>query len=207
MEGDIHLLNSAYKFNDAHKITGFVYSMDFDNSIALSNISYGLAYRGDYGFAKLAASYARQTDTGSMPIEYSADYMAIDLSGKMTSTFNWKAGYELLGSDKGDQAFKTPLATLHKFQGWSDKFLATPADGVQDIYAGVSGKMGDVTLKLFYHEFSSDNTSADFGSELDVLAIYPVSQRVKTLLKFASYRADQHATDTSKLWFQLQVSL
>ena len=30
------------------------------------------------------------------------------------------------------EVFKTPLATLHKFQGWADKFLGTPANGVKD---------------------------------------------------------------------------
>ncbi len=43
-------------------------------------------------------------------------------------------GYELLGSDDGVAAFQTPLATLHKFNGFADQFLVTPAGGLQDIY-------------------------------------------------------------------------
>ena len=44
----------------------------------------------------------------------------------------WRSGYELLGSDGVTVAFSTPLATLHAFEGWADKFLATPAAGITD---------------------------------------------------------------------------
>jgi hypothetical protein len=33
-------------------------------------------------------------------------------------------------SGDGVIGFSTPLATLHKFQGWVDKFLTTPANGI-----------------------------------------------------------------------------
>ena len=33
-------------------------------------------------------------------------------------------------------SFQTPLATGFKFQGWADKFLTTPPNGVRDLYAG-----------------------------------------------------------------------
>ena len=32
----------------------------------------------------------------------------------------------------GVKGFTTPLASLHKFQGWADKFTATPANGIED---------------------------------------------------------------------------
>lgn len=48
-------------------------------------------------------------------------------------------GYELLGSDNG-VGFSTPLATKHKFNRWSDKFLDTPGEGLQDVYTIFKGK-------------------------------------------------------------------
>ena len=38
----------------------------------------------------------------------------------------------------GTIGFSTPLATLHKFQGFADVFLTTPASGITDAY----GKLG-----------------------------------------------------------------
>src|SRR3546814_15260492 len=48
-------------------------------------------------------------------------------------TFSLNGNYEVLGSDAGVFAFQTPLATLHKFQGWADLFLTTPSAGVRDL--------------------------------------------------------------------------
>ncbi|MFT5806450.1 MAG: hypothetical protein ACI9LG_000713 [Moritella dasanensis] len=46
-----------------------------------------------------------------------------------------------MGSDSGDYGFATPLATLHKFNGWSDQFLNTPTQGLADLYLSVSSKV------------------------------------------------------------------
>ena len=37
-------------------------------------------------------------------------------------------GWEVLGGDEDEpgEAFRTPLATLHAFNGWADQFLTTP---------------------------------------------------------------------------------
>ena len=41
-----------------------------------------------------------------------------------------KLGYEVLeGGNAAGKAFRTPLATLHKFQGWADKFIGPSTSG------------------------------------------------------------------------------
>src|SRR3546814_19210362 len=86
---------------------------------------------------------------------YSADFVTAEL-GLDVAAFKLTGGYELLGSDGGATgiaggfAFQTPFATLHKFNGWADKFLTTPGTGIQDYYAGVAytvpkvGKAGQI---------------------------------------------------------------
>ena len=39
---------------------------------------------------------------------------------------------------------QTPLATLHKFDGWADLFLTTPNKGLQDLYAGAAYRFDGV---------------------------------------------------------------
>jgi len=114
------------------------------------------------------------------------------------------AGYELLGSDNG-VGFSTPLATLHKFQGFSDKFLSTPAEGIQDVYLTVKGAVSGVNLSATYHDLSSDINDKDYGSEIDLVAVYSINKNYKTLIKLATYSATDHATDTSKLWLQAEA--
>ncbi|WP_045857910.1 alginate export family protein [Teredinibacter purpureus] len=205
--GDVHLVNGAYSLSDKQKVVGFVYSLDFENAAGASSDTIGIRYTGDFDVAKLTASYATQSDAGDNPTAYTTDYYLADLSGKIASKISWNVGVEVLGSDDGNKAFTTPLATLHKWQGWADKFLVTPAGGIEDIYVGVGGKAGRVKLKAVYHTFSNVHTGDDLGSEFDAVAVYPINKKVKAVLKYANYSADTHLSDTSKVWFMVQMSL
>ena len=118
-------------------------------------------------------------------------------------------GYEHLGGSAGvGDKFTTPLATLHKFNGWADKFLATPDAGLVDRYIGVKAKLGPVSCAAIIHDFSADAGSGEFGTELDLEASYPVSKQVKVGVKFAQFEADASSTltDTDKLWFWLSIT-
>ena len=84
-------------------------------------------------------------------------------------------GHEVLGGDNS-VGFKTPLATLHKLQGWADKFLTTPEDGIEDLYADATGELGPVKLWACYHDFQAENSSADFGKEIDLVASWPATK-------------------------------
>ena len=52
-----------------------------------------------------------------------------------------KPGWELLGGN-GVYGISTPYATLYAFNGWADRFLVTPLDGLDDRCLGLSGKFG-----------------------------------------------------------------
>lgn len=204
-EGEVHLLNGAFKFNDAHKLVGFYYDMAFDNAVAASNATTGLRYEGKFGPIAATASYAIQNEAGD-GAEYSTDYMLADLKGSH-GIFGWNVGYEILGSDDGSKGFQTPLATGHAFQGFADKFLNTPATGVEDLYAGVNLKAGPVKLIAVVHDFKAAEGSASYGQELDLVAVYPINKQFTAMFKYADYQADDFATDTQKVWLQLQMAL
>ena len=101
--------------------------------------------------------------------------------------------------------FITPLATLHKFQGFADKFLATPAGGIDDQWLKLAAKLSDIELSLIYHSFSAANGGLDYGREWDAQASVWYKRHYQFLLKLARYQADGFATDTSKLWLQMSV--
>ncbi len=211
LKGDFHLVHGKFNINKMHKITTFIYDLDFDTAASLSSQTIGIDYIGKIGKLKLHGSYAVQTDTGSNTLDYSADYFAFD-AGYNFGVVKLIAGLEVLGSDENvvgsddGVAFKTPLATLHKFQGFADKFLATPDKGIQDVYVKVVGKIGSVGVSATYHDFETDAGSTDLGSELDLTAKYKFNKRVTGLLKYADYNADSHATDTNKLWAMVNVN-
>ena len=206
LKGGSHLMNAKFPISEGHSLTAFDYYLDFDKAAALSSNTYGLRYTGKFDPVKITASYARQSDAGSNPVSYDADYWLLDASGKV-GNIKWKIGQETLCSDNGVKAFNTPLATLHKFQGFADKFLGTPANGIEDRYIGFGTKLSGVALNISYHQLDSENSGDDLGSEWNASAAYKFNKHVKALVKYADYSADSHASDTQKIWLQLMVSL
>lgn len=196
------------------KVKGFAYLLDFDGSepVALtSSQTYGLRATagfklGGKGKLDLAASYASQSDYRANPADYSASYIAAEAKlgwGPVAVT----GGYEKLGSDKG-RAFQTPMATLHKFNGWADLFLTTPNAGLEDVYGGVSVALPTVkalpglNAAVVYHQFDSDVGGVDYGSEWDAQIGFKLS-KTAVLLKYADYDANGFGVDTRKFWVQL----
>jgi len=100
---------------------------------------------------------------------------------------------------------------LHKFNGWADQFLGTPAAGLEDIYVNVSSKLGGFKVMLVYHDFSSEDGSDNYGSEVDISLSRSLSKKASVLLKYADYSADDEANsvlgkvDTQKIWLMLTM--
>ncbi|MGB1263987.1 MAG: alginate export family protein [Cognaticolwellia sp.] len=200
LHGQFHLLTTAFAINQDHKFNAYAYLLDFDSAAALSTDTYGVSYQGKFGPVMANAAYASQSDAGDNTNDFSADYYNLELGTKISSV-TLLAGIESLGSDNG-VGFSTPLATLHKFQGFTDKFLATPGAGVEDIYFTAKTKVSGVKLSATYHDLSSEAGSIDYGSEIDIAAAYAINKNYNVLVKFASFNADDLGTDTNKLWLQ-----
>ncbi len=218
------LLHAAYTVMPALKVTAYDYM--------LANIhnTYGLAltgkintkmaklnYRAEYALQNNATmELGKQTPTTG---KANADYYNLDLGANISGIL---AGlnYEVLGANadyKDDgatkqNAFSTPLATGHKFNGWADKFLATPAGGLQDanIRLGYKAK-GLGKVLAVYHDFSSVedmNSKSDLGSEFDAVYVnaIPGFKNLKGLVKYAYYMSGDvagYTKDVTKGWVQL----
>ena len=203
-ESDSHIVLASKSLAKGHGIKAYAYLLDFDNAAANSSKTLGVEYSGKFDGFSLAAAYATQSEYADNPNSYDADYLMAQVTFPLKPA-KVSLGYEVLGSDEGAAAFKTPLATLHKFQGWADKFLGTPANGVKDSYIKVAGKVGPAKVAFFYHDFSADFGGADLGTEFDIVATYPIKKGLSDQLKYADYNADSHASDTEKVWFTINA--
>ena len=203
-KGESHLLRGALTLSNEHSFGAFTYLLDFenDNGPPNSTATYGLDYRGGFGPLSLSATLARQQDWARSPLSYKANYYALE-ARLQRGPAAFTAGYEVLGSDGGRTAFRTPLGSLHKFQGWTDKFTATPAAGVKDAYVTASTRIGRAALTLALHDFQAEQGGSDYGRELGILLKFPEWNGIAALVKFAHYDAEAHATDTNKFWLML----
>lgn len=209
--GAVHALNGRLDIGALGALTAFGYLLDLENAPALSSSTYGVQWTGKSKLSESttvnwAATYATQSDYADNPNDFDADYYFVE-AGATRGSFGLKAGYEVLGGDdERNHAFQTPLATLHAFQGWADKFPTTPAAGIEDFYVGGNVTLGAVKLDLTWHDFAADATNASYGNEWNASASWKVGKNYELLLKLADYSADEFATDTTKAWLQFAAT-
>ena len=212
---DGHLFNAKITINDAFSVTPYLYHLDYDTATENSTTTAGARLAGSHGFGSgkfnWLAEFARQSDAGDNPVSYDADYAHLNGAYAAGNGMSFGLGYELLGADSGaGTAFRTPLATLHAFNGWADQFLGTPAAGLEDVYVNFKMKAGKWNLTFVYHDFSSDTGSFDYGDEFDVSGALKLTDRYGLLLKGALFSADSSSpltnVDTNKFWVMLTAS-
>ncbi len=206
-KSDSHVFNVSYSGLPFGTLTGYAYLLDFDNSAPNSSATYGVSLAGS---AKLnddvsllyRAEFATQSDYADNPVSYDANYYLLEVGPKFRG-HSVSVGYEVLESDNGAFAFRTPLATLHAHNGWSDQFLVTPGTGLTDLYLKATAALPHgINFLGFYHKFEAEAGGADYGDEIDLQLSYKVNNYVTVLAKAAFYNADGFGVDTEKFWLQ-----
>ncbi len=211
-DSESHLANLKLAKLPFGALSAYGYWLDFDNAPALSSQTYGLRATGKFERDQgvnwaYQLEWATQDDFGDNPTPYSADYQLLELSGSF-ARFQTAIGMEILqGDSENGAAFRTPLATLHKFQGFSDRFLNTPNNGIEDLYVSVGTKLSGVNLRAIYHQFDSEQGSTSYGDELNLLLTRSFGRYGALLVKYSDYDADEFSVDGSKWWIQYSFSI
>ena len=210
-----HLLNAKINVSDSFSVTPYYYYLDFEgggsNSTATAGIRLAASLAAGEGKIALLGEFATQSDAADATVSYDADYTHLNAAWTAENGLSLGLGYESLGTDSSNgQAFRTPLATLHAFNGWADQFLGTPTDGLDDLYFTVKAKAGKWSFTGVYHDFSSETGSDDYGQEFDVSAGISLGDGYGLLLKGAFFSHDSDSPlekyDTNKFWVMLTAS-
>ena len=228
-DGDFILLGAGAKLGPI-QFKAFSYLLDYDakeTAGAPAALAKQIADSQTYGFRAAAnfklgpqfglgvvASYARQSAWADNPLAFAADYILGE--GNLTyAGFTLTGGWEKLGSDAvagGRRAVQTPLATLHKFNGWADLFLVTPDNGLQDAYVGLAYKFPKVksvpglNAAVSWHQFDSDFGNIEYGHEWNASLGFKVGP-VALLAKYADFKtASATFANTRKYWLEADYS-
>jgi hypothetical protein len=208
---DAHLLNATWT-HGAHRLTGYGYVVEDQDAAAASTATWGARYvlapkAGSRPWG-VTAELARQRDYSGNPLDFAHTYWLVEPSVAIHGV-TLRTGWEHLGGD-GHHALQTPLATLHAFNGWADRFTTTPAAGLEDRYAAVGGQFakararGALEWQAAWHDYRSDAGDVHYGRELDASLGVPVSPTLKAMMKLAVYDADAFSRDTRKAWLLLE---
>ncbi len=240
---DSHFINVGYKLPFG-KLTAYGYLLDFDDNprtpfvegvgagAGITNFdsdTWGVRFVGKHpigdDFTLLGElEWANQdpTNDASSALDDN-DYVNVEIGGAFKfagKDMVIKIGREVLEGN-GVNALQTPLATVHAFNGWADKFVgapggsATPVGGLEDTSATLVVKgllanlIGPSKLVLQYHDYEADKTVSgikDYGDEWGVLFAKPFSKEWLGVLKYANFDdgGDGFSFDTEKFWVMLQ---
>ena len=204
-----HLFNASWAGLPAGTLAGYGYLLDLPGSRANSCATFGASFSGAAPLSRdfrllHRAEYARQSDYGSSPLAYTAGYHALEL-GLGIPAGSFVLGLERLGADR-TAAFRTPIATLHPFNGWADVFSTTPAAGLRDGYARASVNLpATMLLNAYFHRFTLDRGGARAGDEWDFQLVRRFGPAWTAMAKYADFRRASPAfPDVRKVWFQIE---
>lgn len=199
-----HLFNGSYK-TSIGKLVAYAYLLEVDNEVTNGLDTYGVSFNGKTGDKDLTWLYHFEFATQSAKTavnEFDTSYLSAKV-GAAIKGYTLNLGYEVLGSDDGQFGFSTPLATLHKFNGWADLFLATPTQGLVDVNLSIATKALGGSWLAAYHDYSADEASStvdDLGDEINLQYTTKVNKNYAVGVKYASYSGASGRPDTDKIW-------
>ena len=245
-DGHLDIANIKYHFTPTESLVGYGYFSTFDDlgfsqawfgtagaSTVLnqSNKVLGLRLDGAHKLnedwkALYTTEYAKQTSFGGGNSLIDAYYYKIG-GGASYGNLSLRIDQEKLSSNNGLYAFQTPFGTNHLFQGWVNKFLATPREGIVDSFVTANYKYDKFTFIGEYHLLQSDKnfnevgggTGDRYGTEWDAAVSYAYDQHLTTKVEYGKFsEGDQYNTvanstvqtnrirDTEKLWLTVMYA-
>ena len=227
-DGDLEIANVKYRLSPTEFLVGYAYLSNFDDlgfgnawfgagtlnnngrpnlSADQSNKTVGLRLDGVHPFnpnlrALYTAEYAKQTDYADGDKRIDAHYFKLG-GGVGIDNFSIRADHEVLSSNNSQYAFQTPFGTNHLFQGWVDRFLVTPRQGIEDSFVTATYKFQDFLFFADYHIIRSDedfNTVGGgtatrgnrYGTEWNAAVTYNVNQNWMTKIEYGRFSEDDH---------------
>jgi hypothetical protein len=208
------LLHANYTMAPTFKVSTYGYML------ASIHDTFGIRATGESKFSggkfTYEAEYAFQNkptfeeeSMGDVQPDHEANYYK--LGGRLNyGEFVLGLDYEVLGKKEGSEggAFNTPLSSLHAMNGWADRFLSTPDDGLVDLTftAGYLSKQFGRVVGI-YRNFNSDRGSRNYGNEFDIIYARKMSKYLGMIVKAAFFVEGDEPTgkepkfaDITKYW-------
>ncbi|MCU0779799.1 MAG: hypothetical protein MUF04_01710, partial [Akkermansiaceae bacterium] len=180
-----NLFNLSYTGIEGWTLGGYAYLMNFDGLPSWDNDTYGLSAKTALGgFTWYGEGAYQENETGD-----NAWYA----HGTVSKTFG---GHTLtLGMELLDDGFRTPLATLHAFNGFADAFVARRTNGT---HGGLTNPYLSHSMPIFWdikwtnvlHAFGDNALDASYGWEYDTVFAKKFDEHFTGLIKLAFF--DSH---------------
>ena len=188
VDSEVHALNLSYTGIEGIKLGGYAYIMEFADLPVWDNRTYGGSAAGKLAGLDLYGEVAWQEDAGA-----AGNSDAFYFHAKATKSLFEKQSL-IVGIESLDAGFKTPLATIHAFNGFSDAFLGGRAsgghNGLTDTYVSHSMPLcwGLKWINVL-HAFGDNEISSGYGWEYDSVLVKKFDVNFTAIAKFAYFES------------------
>jgi hypothetical protein len=210
-----HLFHAAYTGIPDIKLIGYSYLLDMSNAAANSTATTGARVEAKHNFFQnidglFNAEYAYQGTMFNNPSSYGFNYYLVE-PGVSIGPVTGKVAYETMEGN-GVAALQAPLDTGHAFNGWAERFLTTPVNGLDNVHVALeykskdySERLGPTVVRGIWYDFSANNGGLHYGNEYDAWIGQTFFQHYSLGLQYADYEADGFSSDTQKIALLLQI--
>lgn len=183
-----HLFNASYAGFEGLTLGAYVYVMNFEKVSSWDNNTFGISGKGDLMGLTLYGEIAWQ-DKATVTTDEDAMY------AHLSATKSFGNQIVTLGFESLGQGFKTPLATVHAFNGFSD---VTDAARISGAHNGLADLYVSHTIPIFYgikwmnvlHAMGDNEISAGYGWEYDSVLTKKFDEHFTAIAKFAIFSSE-----------------
>jgi hypothetical protein len=187
----VHLFNAAYTGIESLTLGGYAYIMNFEDLGAWDNNTFGISARKDVLGVTLYGEFAWQDKAGTAGTEDA-------LYAHATATKSVDCHTFTLGVEHLDAGFKTPLATLHAFNGFADVFVAGRTAGAHN---GLTNTYLSHSMPIcwgmkwtnVFHIMGDNEISAGYGWEYDSVIVKKFDDHFTAIAKLAWFNSEGDA--------------
>lgn len=193
IESSVHLFNASYAGVPGVTFGAYAYIMNFHDVGAWDNNTFGGSAKGDLFGVTLYGELAWQ-DKASVLGDQEAMYAHVTAT-KSLKTDSFDFGALTFGIEHLDAGFKTPLATVHAFNGFAD---VTDAARISGAHNGLTDTYISHTIPIFWgmkwanivHAMGDNEISGGYGWEYDSVLTKKFDDNFTAIAKFAYFDSD-----------------
>lgn len=189
----VHLFNASYTGIKGLTLGGYAYIMNFEDVGAWDNNTFGISAKGDCLGMTLYGELAWQDKAGLAGAD-EALYAHVNAM-KSLKTDAGDFGALTLGVEHLDAGFKTPLATVHAFNGFAD---VTDAARISGAHNGLTNIYLAHTIPVCFgmkwtnvlHAMGDSEISTGYGWEYDSVLAKKFDDHFTAIAKFAWFNSE-----------------
>jgi Alginate export len=187
LTASLNLFNATYTGISNLTLGGYAYLMNFDDRPRWDNDTFGLSAKTVLGDVALHGEVAYQNRAGVNVNNPSDAWYSHFIATKTVGLQAFTIAAECLGA-----GFKTPLATAHAFNGFSDTFspgrIEGAHNGLSDVYAAYTMPLAwNVKWIHTVHLLSDNDLGTSYGWEYDSVLTKKFNDNFLALAKLAIF--------------------